>query len=125
MRIYAYVNAMSTKAHYLEDFTPGQVFGGASRMRVELERVKSLAASSTRTVSLARGGARHDLPRPCGKRLAHRRDPMRLLLASELQPAGGSSVLASTNCAGRAGASQRRAGVQSEILEARPLKSRN
>ena len=35
---------MSTTAHYLEDFTPGQVFGGALRVRVELQQIKSFAA---------------------------------------------------------------------------------
>jgi len=34
---------MSITARYLEDFGPGQAFGGASRVRVESGRIKSFA----------------------------------------------------------------------------------
>jgi acyl dehydratase len=119
---------MSTKAHYLEDFTPGQVFGGAKRIRVELERVKSFAAEfDPQAFHLDQAAARDTIFRGLAASGWHTAAiTMRLLLASELQPVGGIVGAGFDELRWplpvRPGDELR---VQSEILEVRPLKSRS
>ena len=119
---------MSTTAHYLEDFTPGQVFGGASRMRVELQQIKSFAAEfDPQPFHLDDEAARDTIFRGLAASGWHTAAiTMRLLLASELRPAGGIVGAGFDELRWplpvRPGDELR---VESEILEVRPLKSRN
>jgi acyl dehydratase len=112
---------------YLEDFAPGQVYGGSARARVELERIKSFAAEfdpqpfhldeNAAAVSLFKGLA------ASGWHTAA--ITMRLLVASDLKPAGGIVGAGFDEFRWplpvRPGDELR---VESEILEVRPLKSR-
>ena len=119
---------MSTKGHYLEDFTPGQVFGGASRLRVELQQIKSFAAEfDPQPFHLDEEAARDTIFRGLAASGWHTAAiTMRLLVASELRPAGGIVGAGFDELRWplpvRPGDELR---VESEILEARPLKSRN
>jgi acyl dehydratase len=119
---------MSITARYLEDFAPGQVFGGASRVRVDLERVKSFAAEfDPQAFHLDEEAARDTIFRGLAASGWHTAAiTMRLLLASELQPAGGIVGAGFDELRWplpvRPGDELR---VESEILEVRPLKSRN
>ena len=119
---------MSTKGHYLEDFTPGQVFVGASRMRVELQQIKTFAAEfDPQPFHLDEEAARDTIFRGLAASGWHTAAiTMRLLVASELRPAGGIVGAGFDELRWplpvRPGDELR---VESEILEARPLKSRN
>jgi acyl dehydratase len=118
---------MSTTAHYLEDFTPGQVFGGALRVRVELQQIKSFAAEfDPQPFHLDEEAARDTIFRGLAASGWHTAAmTMRLLVASELQPAGGIVGAGFDELRWplpvRPGDELR---VESEILEVRPLKSR-
>jgi acyl dehydratase len=118
---------MSIKAHYLEDFRPGQVFGGASRLRVELQQIKSFAAEfDPQPFHLDEEAARDTIFRGLAASGWHTAAmTMRLLVASELQPAGGIVGAGFDELRWplpvRPGDELR---VESEILEVRPLKSR-
>jgi acyl dehydratase len=100
---------------YLEDFAAGQVYGGASRARVEPERVKSFAAEfDPQPFHLSEDAARTSLFQGLAASGWHTAAlTMRLLVASDLKPAGG--II---------GAGFDELRVESEILEVRPLKSR-
>jgi acyl dehydratase len=119
---------MSTTAHYLEDFTPGQVFGGALRVRVELQQIKSFAAEfDPQPFHLDEEAARDTIFRGLAASGWHTAAmTMQLLVASELQPAGGIVGAGFDELRWplpvRPGDELR---VQSEILEVRSLKSRN
>ena len=112
---------------FLEDFAPGQRYGGAQRARVETERVKAFAAEfdpqpfhldeKVAVASLFKGLA------ASGWHTAAL--TMRLLVASELRPAGGIVGAGFDELRWplpvRPGDELR---VESEVLEVRPLKSR-
>lgn len=115
-------------ARYLEDFVPGQVFGGASRVRVDPARIKSFAAEfDPQPFHLDEEAARDTIFRGLVASGWHTAAmSMRLLVTSELQPAGGLVGAGFDELRWplpvRPGDELR---VESEILEARPLKSRN
>ena len=112
---------------YFEDFAAGQVYRGDARLRVEMERVKSFATEfdpqpfhldeNAATASMFKGLA------ASGWHTAAM--TMRLLVASDLKPAGGIIGAGFDELRWplpvRPGDELR---VESEILEVRPLKSR-
>ena len=112
---------------YLEDFAAGQVYGGASRARVELDRIKSFATEfDPQPFHLNEDAASASMFRGLAASGWHTAAlTMRLLVDSDLKPAGG--VIG-------AGVDELRwplpvrpgdeLRVESEILEVRPLKSR-
>lgn len=112
---------------YLEDFAPGQVYAGTTRARVVPERIKSFAAEfDPQPFHLDQDAAAASLFKGLAASGWHTAAlTMRLLVASELNPAGG--IVG-------AGFDELRwplpvrpndeLRVESEILEARPLKSR-
>ena len=115
-------------ARYLEDFAPGQVFDGTSRVRVEPARIKSFAAEfDPQAFHLDEKAANdtifHGLVASGWHTAAI---TMRLLIESEIQPAGGLIGAGFDELRWplpvRPGDELR---VQSEILEVRLLKSRN
>lgn len=119
---------LSMKARYLEDFAPGQVFDGASRVRVEPARIKSFAAEfDPQAFHLDEKAANdtifHGLVASGWHTAAI---TMRLLIESEIQPAGGLIGAGFDELRWplpvRPGDELR---VQSEILEVRHLKSRH
>jgi acyl dehydratase len=119
---------MSTTARTLEDFAPGQVFGGAGRVRVELERIKGFAAEfDPQAFHLDEEAARDTIFRGLAASGWHTAAiTMRLLLESDLRPAGGIVGAGFDELRWplpvRPGDELR---VESEILEVRALKSRN
>lgn len=76
---------------YLEDFAPGQRYGGATRLRIEAERIKSFAAEfDPQPFHLAEQTARGTFFGGLAASGWHTAAAtMRLLVDSELQPAGG------------------------------------
>ena len=112
---------------YFEDFTPGQTYGGEARVLVDMNQVKSFAREfdpqafhldeKAATASLFKGLA------ASGWHTAAM--TMRLLLASDLKPAGGIIGAGFDELRWpvpvRPGDELR---VESEILEVRELKSR-
>jgi len=112
---------------YLEDFSPGQTYGGSSRARVEPERIKSFAAEfDPQTFHLDEDAARASLFQGLAASGWHTAAlTMRLLVASDLKPAGGIVGAGFDELRWplpvRPGDELR---VESEILEVRPLKSR-
>jgi len=112
---------------YLEDFAPGQIYGGSSRARVEPERIKSFAAEfDPQTFHLDEDAARASLFQGLAASGWHTAAlTMRLLVASDLKPAGGIVGAGFDELRWplpvRPGDELR---VESEILEVRPLKSR-
>jgi acyl dehydratase len=76
---------------YLEDFAVGQKFGGALRIRVEEERVKSFAAEfDPQPFHLDDAAARGSIFRGLAASGWHTAAmTMRLLVESEVKPAGG------------------------------------
>jgi acyl dehydratase len=119
---------MPNAARYLEDFAPGQVFGGTSRLRVEPARIKSFAAEfDPQPFHLDEQTARDTIFGGLVASGWHTAAmSMRLLVTSELQPAGGLVGAGFDELRWplpvRPGDELR---VESEILETRPLKSRN
>ena len=112
---------------YLEDFAVGQKFGGASRVKVDAERVKSFAAEfDPQPFHLDEGAAAASLFKGLAASGWHTAAiTMRLLVASDLKPAGGIVGAGFDELRWplpvRPGDELR---VESEILEVRPLKSR-
>jgi acyl dehydratase len=113
---------------YLEDFAAGQVYGGASRARVDPERIKSFAVEfDPQPFHLSEDTARASLFQGLAASGWHTAAmTMRLLVDSDLKPAGG--IIG-------AGFDELRwplpvrphdeLRVESEILEVRTLKSRS
>jgi acyl dehydratase len=112
---------------YLEDFAVGQTFGGAERVRVDAERIKSFAAEfDPQAFHLDDGAARASIFRGLAASGWHTAAmTMRLLVASDLKPAGGIVGAGFDEFRWptpvRPGDELR---VQSEVLEVRPSKSR-
>ena len=112
---------------HLEDFAPGQVYGGASRARVDPERVKTFAAEfDPQPFHLDENAAAASLFKGLAASGWHTAAiTMRLLVASDLQPAAGIVGAGFDELRWplpvRPGDELR---VESEILEVRPLKSR-
>src|ERR1700716_1190316 len=111
---------------YLEDFAVGQTFG-SGRLRVEKERIKTFAAEfDPQPFHLDDAAARASIFRGLAASGWHTAAmTMRLLVASELQPAGGIVGAGFDEFRWptpvRPGDELR---VQSEVLEVRPSKSR-
>jgi acyl dehydratase len=112
---------------YLEDFAAGQVYGGASRARVEPDRIKSFATEfDPQPFHLNEDAAHASLFRGLAASGWHTAAmTMRLLVESDLQPADGIIGAGFDELRWplpvRPGDELR---VESEILEVRPLKSR-
>jgi acyl dehydratase len=112
---------------YLEDFAPGQRYGGAGRVRIEPQRVKSFAAEfDPQPFHTDDEAARASIFRGLAASGWHTAAlTMRLLVESELKPAGGIVGAGFDELRwplpARPGDELR---VESEILEVRPLKSR-
>jgi acyl dehydratase len=112
---------------YLEDFAAGQVYGGASRARVDPERIKSFAAEfDPQPFHLSEDTARASLFQGLAASGWHTAAmTMRLLVDSDLKPAGGIIGAGFDELRWplpvRPGDELR---VESEILEVRTLKSR-
>jgi acyl dehydratase len=112
---------------YLEDFAAGQVYRGASRAQIEPEGIKRFAAEfDPQPFHLDEGSARASLFQGLAASGWHTAAlTMRLLVASDLKPAGGIIGAGFDELRWplpvRPGDELR---VESEILEVRPLKSR-
>ena len=112
---------------FLEDFAPGQVYGGASRARVEPARVKSFAGEfDPQPFHLDEAAAQDSMFRGLAASGWHTAAlTMRLLVESDLRPAGGIIGAGFDELRWplpvRPGDELR---VESEILEVRALKSR-
>jgi acyl dehydratase len=76
---------------YLEDFAPGQKYGGRTRLSVSAERIKSFAAEfDPQPFHLDDAAARGSIFRGLAASGWHTAAmTMRLLVESELEPAGG------------------------------------
>ena len=112
---------------YLEDFAAGQTFGGSERVRVDAARIKSFAAEfDPQAFHLDDVAARASIFRGLAASGWHTAAmTMRLLVASDLQPAGG--IVGAGFDEFRWPAPVRPGDelrVQSEVLEVRPSKSR-
>jgi acyl dehydratase len=112
---------------YLEDFAPGQVYRGADRERIEPESIRKFAAEfDPQPFHLDEDAARASLFQGLAASGWHTAAlTMKLLVASELKPAGGIIGAGFDELRWplpvRPGDELR---VESEILEVRPLKSR-
>jgi acyl dehydratase len=112
---------------YFEDFTPGQVYAGTTRARVELKRIKSFAAEfDPQPFHLDQDAAGASLFKGLAASGWHTAAlTMRLLVESELKPAGGIVGAGFDELRWplpvRPGDELR---VECEILEVRALKSR-
>jgi acyl dehydratase len=111
---------------YLEDFSPGQVFG-SGRLRVERERIKSFAAEfDPQPFHLDEEAARNSLFGGLAASGWHTAAlTMRLLVESDLKPAGG--ILGAGFDEFRWPRPVRPGDelhLESEVLEVRPSKSR-
>jgi len=112
---------------YLEDFAAGQVYRGASRARVEPDGIKKFAAEfDPQPFHLNEDAARASLFQGLAASGWHTAAiTMRLLVDSDLKPAGG--IIGAGFDELRWPAPVRPGDelrVESEILEVRPLKSR-
>jgi len=112
---------------YLEDFAPGQVFGGTLRLRVEPDRIKSFAAEfDPQPFHLDDEAARRSLFGGLAASGWHTAAlTMRLLVESELKPAGG--IVGAGFDEFRWPRPVRPGDelyVEAEVLEVRPSKSR-
>ena len=76
---------------YLEDYAAGQTYGGAMRLRVDVERIRSFAAEfDPQPFHLNEAAARDSVFQGLAASGWHTAAmTMRLLVASDLQPAGG------------------------------------
>ena len=76
---------------YLEDFEVAQPFGGSARIRIDQERIKSFAAEfDPQPFHLDEGAASDSIFRGLAASGWHTAAvTMRLLVGSELKPAGG------------------------------------
>ena len=112
---------------YLEEFAAGQKYGGDARLRVEVERVKSFAAEfDPQPFHLDENAAGASMFKGLAASGWHTAAmTMRLLVASDLKPAGGIIGAGFDELRWplpvRPGDELR---VESEILEVRELKSR-
>ena len=112
---------------YLEDFSPGQTYGGDSRLRVEVDRVKAFASEfDPQAFHLDEKAAAASLFKGLAASGWHTAAlTMRLLVESDLKPAGGIVGAGFDELRWplpvRPGDELR---VESEILEVRSLKSR-
>src|SRR5438128_7160759 len=115
------------RVRYLEDFTAGQKFGGPERVRVDAARIKSFAAEfDPQSFHLDDAAARASIFRGLAASGWHTAAmTMRLLVDSELRPAGGIVGAGFDELRWprpvRPGDELR---VESEVLEVRPSKSR-
>jgi acyl dehydratase len=112
---------------YLEDFAAGQRYGGAARLTVESERIRSFAAEfDPQPFHLDEAAARKSIFKGLAASGWHTAAmTMRLLVESDLQPAGG--IVGAGFDEFRWPAPVRPGDVlrvESEILEVRPSKSR-
>jgi acyl dehydratase len=113
--------------HYLEDFEAGQRFGGAARVRIDAERIKTFAAEfDPQPFHLDEQAASKSLFGGLAASGWHTAAvTMRLLVESDLKPAGG---VVGAGFDEFRWPRPVRAGdelhVESEILEVRPSKSR-
>ncbi len=116
----------SSGERYLEDFTPGQTFH-SGRLRVDATRIKSFAAEfDPQAFHLDESAARDTVFRGLAASGWHTAAmTMRLLVESELRPAGGIIGMGLDELKWpspvRAGDELR---IEGEILEVRPSKSR-
>jgi len=114
-------------ARYLEDFEVAQVFGGATRIRIDPERIKSFAAEfDPQPFHLDERAAGDSIFQGLAASGWHTAAvTMRLLVESELKPAGGIVGAGFDDFRWprpvRPGDELR---VESEVLEVRPSKSR-
>ena len=112
---------------YLEDFSVGQKFGGAQRVRVDAARIKSFAAEfDPQPFHLDENAANRSIFRGLAASGWHTAAmTMKLLVAGELQPAGGIVGAGFEEFRWptpvRPGDELR---VETEVLEVRPSKSR-
>jgi acyl dehydratase len=112
---------------YLEDFEAAQTFGGSARIRIDKERIKSFAAEfDPQPFHLDEGAASDSIFRGLAASGWHTAAvTMRLLVGSELKPAGGIVGAGFDDFRWprpvRPGDELR---VESEVLEVRPSKSR-
>ena len=112
---------------YLEDFAVGQTYGGAGRIKVDVQRVKSFAAEfDPQPFHLDEEAARGSIFRGLAASGWHTAAmTMRLLVESDLKPAGGIVGAGFDEFRWprpvRPGDELR---IESEILEVRPSKSR-
>lgn len=112
---------------YLEDFAPGQRFGGNTRIRIDERQVKSFASEfDPQPFHLDEGAASASIFRGLAASGWHTAAvTMRLLVDSEFQPAGGIVGAGFDELRWprpvRPGDELR---VESEVLEVRPSKSR-
>ena len=112
---------------YLEDFAPGQKYGGRTRLAVSAERIKSFAAEfDPQPFHLDDAAARGSIFRGLAASGWHTAAmTMRLLVESELEPAGG--IIGAGFDEFRWPAPVRPGDelrVEIEVLEVRPSKSR-
>jgi len=114
-------------SRYLEDFAPGQRFGGAARIRIEKERIKTFAAEfDPQPFHLDEQAAGRSIFGGLAASGWHTAaTTMRLLMESDLKPAGGIVGAGFDEFRWprpvRPGDELR---VESELLEVRPSKSR-
>ena len=113
--------------NYLEDFAAGQKYGGAARVRVEAERIRTFAAEfDPQPFHLDDAAAQKSIFRGLAASGWHTAAmTMKLLVASDLKPAGGIVGAGFDEFRWptpvRPGDELR---VESEVLEVRPSKSR-
>lgn len=112
---------------YLEDFAAGQRYGGAARLTVESERIRSFAAEfDPQPFHLDEAAARESIFRGLAASGWHTAAmTMRLLVESDLKPAGG--IVGAGFDEFKWPAPVRPGDVlrvESEILEVRPSRSR-
>jgi acyl dehydratase len=116
-----------TSRRYLEDLAPGQRFGGAARIRIEKERIKTFAAEfDPQPFHLDEQAAESSIFGGLAASGWHTAAAtMRLLTESDLKPAGGIVGAGFDEFRWprpvRPGDELR---VESEVLEVRPSKSR-
>ena len=114
------------RERYLEDFAVGQVFG-SGRLRIDAERIKAFAAEfDPQPFHLDETAARHTIFRGLAASGWHTAAlTMRLLVESDLKPAGGIIGAGSDEFRWprpvRSGDELR---LESEVLDVRPSKSR-
>lgn len=116
-----------SRVRYLEDFAVGQKFGGADRIRVDAARIKSFAAEfDPQPFHVDENAAKASIFRGLAASGWHTAAmTMKLLVASELKPAGGIVGAGFDEFRWptpvRPGDELR---IESEVLEVRPSKSR-
>ena len=113
--------------NYLEDFAAGQKFGGAARVRVDAERIKAFAAEfDPQPFHMDEAAAERSFFRGLAASGWHTAAmTMKLLVASDLEPAGG--IVGAGFDEFRWPAPVRPGDelrVEVEVLEVRPSKSR-